>query len=39
VHRPWRLGAGALSVGYPPMVNLDAARDRFHQHRQLALER
>ncbi|TCO62520.1 cryptochrome/photolyase family protein [Actinocrispum wychmicini] len=38
--RPWRLGAEALRrLGYPaPIVDLDAARDRFREARQLALE-
>lgn len=38
LHQPWRLGTSALnSLGYPaPIVDLDAARERFQQHRQRA---
>lgn len=38
VHQPWRLGAETLnSLGYPvPIVDLDTARERFHQHRKPA---
>lgn len=38
VHRPWRLGAAGLRrLGYPgPIVDLDAARHRFHRARQAA---
>lgn len=36
VHRPWRLGdAGLRALGYPaPIVDLDAARERFHSRRR-----
>ena len=39
VHQPWRLGPGTLrKLGYPPpIVDLDAARDRFQDARQLRL--
>ena len=38
LHQPWRLGTNMLnSLGYPaPIVDLDAARERFQQHRQRA---
>lgn len=41
VHQPWRLSADAFRrLGYPePIVDLEAARDRFQQHRQLAMNR
>ncbi|TWF95598.1 cryptochrome/photolyase family protein [Saccharopolyspora dendranthemae] len=36
LHQPWRLGTDALGkLGYPaPIVDLEAARDRFQQHRR-----
>ena len=36
VHQPWRLGGNRLrELGYPaPLVDLDAARERFEQQRQ-----
>jgi len=39
-HQPWRLGSAALrQLGYPPpIVDLDAARDRFQHARQLRLD-
>ena len=39
VHQPWRLGTSALRrLGYPaPIVDLDAARNRFQDARQLKL--
>ena len=40
IHQPWRSGKDALrKLGYPaPIVDLDAARDRFRDARQLALD-
>ena len=37
IHQPWRLGSTALCRRHypPPIVDLDWARDRFHQSRRL----